>query len=450
MSSPISNLPSEILVAVFQAGISVESQWASKGLQSLPVIVSQVCRLWRSIAMDSAELWSIIYVDLGDQISYLHAKVYVARSHGRALQVQIDCTKEDDESMERVDLITDMAPRISELIITVRTMSMVEILLAAVDGAPLLRRLEYEVIKDDHERKHRLWDFPHKPSAQLPALQHLKANRGCSGCAPRLEGIVYLHITQLPPSALAGVIRDCPSLETLVLPRFKPWDNAGLVQALAPVESPTIKRFAVEMMRSATVGPCVSLLMPNLEYLEILDDRETTSDELSQIFPASTNMSDSSNPFPRLHALHLHGGIDFRRSLSLAFLRSLASVRHLILTNIYSLPTCREYWPDLQSVHIDTVLFDGESSTGLFLTPGDVKIFAEARGVDIVVTDDESVRADLPFQRLPPGEYGLITSAGEYDEFDSEVELDLLDGLEYATEWDDESEDYDDDYYDDI
>ncbi|KAL1754657.1 hypothetical protein FB107DRAFT_215221 [Schizophyllum commune] len=458
MALQLSELPNELLVAIFRACVSADSEWASKGTtsQTLPIII-QVCRLWRSLALDTSELWSDISVDLCDAQSYARARTYVLRSRDHSLAIHVNCVPESDE-IPHLEFIAGLVPRITWLIIRGRAMSTVEQILATMEGAPLLRRLEYSVYQNDHPRQHEFWGLSEHPVVGLPVLRHLKAIRGCEQCAPRLAGLVSLNITHLPPLALANIIRDCPSLEALALPLYDPIVAASDAETPSLVEAPSIKRFAVDATDNLARGPCVPISLPNLEYLELSDDRGYSSEGYSQLFPPPKGAPKSTNPFPKLQTLHLHNGYDFERSLCMPFLRSLSTVRHLILTNPDTLPVSDKHWPGLQSMHVNTVLYTGEPRTGLFLTSEDLKAFAEARpAVEIIVPDHETVPVDLPFRRVPHGEYGLI-SADDVAEEDDGFYSDEMEGMfeidhDFESEWDDyedEDEEDDEDIYNDL
>ena len=70
--------------------------------ESLPfqVLVSHICRRWRSAALGTHNLWTT--VAFGPSLNIEKAKAFINRSNGLPLAITIDCTVEDDD-LERLD-----------------------------------------------------------------------------------------------------------------------------------------------------------------------------------------------------------------------------------------------------------------------------------------------------------------------------------------------------------
>ncbi|KAJ3910592.1 hypothetical protein F5879DRAFT_231559 [Lentinula edodes] len=64
------------------------------------VLVSHVCRHFREVAIESPLLWTTLRFQLGTSLD--KAKIWLARSKGHPLQIEIDCTSSDEDDEEEV------------------------------------------------------------------------------------------------------------------------------------------------------------------------------------------------------------------------------------------------------------------------------------------------------------------------------------------------------------
>ena len=81
--SPISFLPSEILIYIFRLGLDKVPQSAHELL--LPVAVTGVCRGWRAVALRTPELWTRVFVTSATPIYLL--QTYLDRSRDSEMDV---------------------------------------------------------------------------------------------------------------------------------------------------------------------------------------------------------------------------------------------------------------------------------------------------------------------------------------------------------------------------
>jgi len=93
LSSPICKLPPETLIEIFAVYCGRHSLSINPMSISVPMLaLSQICSLWRNIAISTASLWSSINVDLcsrGKGRGQPHALVelYIARSKSNPLSI---------------------------------------------------------------------------------------------------------------------------------------------------------------------------------------------------------------------------------------------------------------------------------------------------------------------------------------------------------------------------
>ncbi|KIM89986.1 hypothetical protein PILCRDRAFT_812781 [Piloderma croceum F 1598] len=82
MLAPVSSVPNELLSMIFQAGYESSSF-------PFEIIVSQVTRLWRRVAVNTPQLWTRIYVGRV-HAGYFMAETYLSRSGALPLDLHID------------------------------------------------------------------------------------------------------------------------------------------------------------------------------------------------------------------------------------------------------------------------------------------------------------------------------------------------------------------------
>ncbi|KAJ7689038.1 hypothetical protein B0H17DRAFT_1067552 [Mycena rosella] len=83
----VDDFPTEILVHIFQQAKS--SAPFAVGGSTLTILISQVCRTWRSIALDSAALWNDLRITSGSSLFKLDQ--LFTRSKGSLISVTVDC-----------------------------------------------------------------------------------------------------------------------------------------------------------------------------------------------------------------------------------------------------------------------------------------------------------------------------------------------------------------------
>jgi hypothetical protein len=85
---PIDAFPTEILLHIFEQG-NCSTPFDADAGSALIIAVSQVCRTWRNVALDSATLWTDIHISSGSSLFKLDQ--LFARSKGLLVSVTADC-----------------------------------------------------------------------------------------------------------------------------------------------------------------------------------------------------------------------------------------------------------------------------------------------------------------------------------------------------------------------
>jgi hypothetical protein len=70
------------------------------------VLVSHVCRRWRSVALDTHRFWTALTFRTHPRLA--QAKEYISRSNGLPLTIEIDCSKDDDLDEDDLEDLSDL------------------------------------------------------------------------------------------------------------------------------------------------------------------------------------------------------------------------------------------------------------------------------------------------------------------------------------------------------
>ena len=113
--TPVNALPNELLSYIFTLGSGAEEQGdddyvedeeedsTDEHRQRLPfkVLVSHVCRRWRTVAIETSMLWTNL--DFAEGPPFEKSRTWLKRSKGCLLDIELDCTVDEDESDDRED-----------------------------------------------------------------------------------------------------------------------------------------------------------------------------------------------------------------------------------------------------------------------------------------------------------------------------------------------------------
>ena len=339
---PIDNLPNELLSYVFQLGVEVEqeeggedseNQWkdvdedsdaasvnSSDSMSSrvLPVIsdleddqhlpfqvlVSHVCRHWRSVALNTRRLWTTLTFWMHPGLA--QAKEYISRSNGLPLTIELDCytddharddleeledMSEDEEvvlSLEELDQILDLLePAVSQwgkftfyasrYIYVLRLMSR----LAKFPAAPCLESFWVH--------RHKRWDntvfvLPGYKTRYLPfngRAPNLKEavfwgiHIDWEGALPNfLRGLRCLELSYLKKdvrptyAAFAEIIKNSPELRTLTLSIAGPIVANDVAFDSVPLAIPSLTELVLRLHDQEYATDLVQHLdIPNVTHL---------------------------------------------------------------------------------------------------------------------------------------------------------------------------------------
>jgi len=282
----VNDLPSEILIEIFDQAKS--SAPFALGGSTITVPISQVCRAWRVIALDSGALWNDVRLSSRSSPSKLDQ--LVSRSKGSLISVAIDCASVAPQRTttltqygalldpllvhrERICALDFIAPpHVLSLLVVTRVLS---------SGYPELRRLQ--VVQEspphltaDEEiiRKVPLWGL----AIFAPQLHSLSITATTPTFHHFFDRLKELHVKESGYFAVSRTPNGSPKTS---LPLFSGLERLTITSSPLPllVDIPPtdtqLVAFTLSTLRTADIPPCTlahllcTLRMPALEHLTI-------------------------------------------------------------------------------------------------------------------------------------------------------------------------------------
>ncbi|KAF8305027.1 hypothetical protein DL93DRAFT_405356 [Clavulina sp. PMI_390] len=214
--TPIAGLPVELLGEIFQMVANTFNN------QSVAVI-SAVCSLWRTIALNQPHLWATIEFSIGG--SPYRAATYFARNRSTPLRVEVG-----DQRMHWGALIFESLPTVNlqlEALHWGSSLDMAELLHDPGDPQSEFTTLKTLTLSLPHScRTCGIWWTDIEPelsfldSVRFPALRHLELTRFVLNISqsiiPQLE-YLKLDSVRLNTNGCSNTLRHARSLKTLII-----------------------------------------------------------------------------------------------------------------------------------------------------------------------------------------------------------------------------------------
>ncbi|TFY81697.1 hypothetical protein EWM64_g2316 [Hericium alpestre] len=268
--SPISALPAEVLVHIFEFCAAIYPPAPYKEQHLGWIEVTHVCRLWRDTAIQLSSLWSNIYFRLGSQ----WAEVMLARAKTAPINLRKDVSVASQRSL---DLISEHIPRARELSLIGPINVIKSIIFTSPPPSEILKAIE---LRPDNVSG---LDIPSTnfelPGAivgsRLPSLRRLALRAfWIPWSAPILCGLTHLEMQLHRPRNPADdgylnsshekifcALMNMPGLETLILMHCfppGPWKDGGS----DVLQLPRLKVLQLEGSSAACFGIPKRLLVP--------------------------------------------------------------------------------------------------------------------------------------------------------------------------------------------
>lgn len=308
--SAIQSLPVEVLLKVFQTFLGPKTAQRG-GVDDLqrrrrPVLLTHVCRDWRTKALSDPFLWTDIQIH-GESELFLS---FFERSHPLPVDVTIRASGRrtfaptaDVVHNKFISLGEEVCDRIQSLwILNVADVYIARIL-SPLDGMGLSQltslNLRRQVLSDNDHASHTAF-LTHAKSISSIALANF-----CFSCAPNQKALTKLELLILPPGfdavVFGRIVESSPALETLVLGDTSiVVENNNPAQGISPtINAPSLKNLVVTPQAVCSgvpwdvdvAQPCSAqcqctlrnLVADNLEYLEI--SGRSSGSEIAHLLP---------------------------------------------------------------------------------------------------------------------------------------------------------------------
>lgn len=314
--SPIETIPPEVLCHIFLL-YTQRSSHPTLDLNVGPINLLRICRLWRTVALSTPELWCRLEIDfefiqkirrlpfnrLGRMPHFV--KQWLERSGGLPLDVvvhPVTAIVPSAPSLMRdvLDAVLGFKERLETVLIIVSTASLAADFVDKLCGAPLLQSLH--VMTSSHFRE----PFRELDLSDMPKLTKLQvvnwAIAPSLACAPlRQLTHLWLHTPPISREYVFNLLESTCALEDLDAPMD---DTEIALRAYdEPVSVPSLRKVSFRVQESQTLAPFFcETRMPNLGDLSVsVRDAARgisppTSSDLSYFFESSK---------PPLHHLYL-------------------------------------------------------------------------------------------------------------------------------------------------
>ncbi|KAH7906059.1 hypothetical protein BJ138DRAFT_675108 [Hygrophoropsis aurantiaca] len=401
----INQLPPEVLSRIFQSGIR------EKSLEpEFQVLVSHVCKHWRTVAHSTPALWTTINIGSMERGVLERVRCLVERSKGLPVSIRIDCASPDDEDSEDDDddddddsendgdtpggsdpkpislndlnaLLDILVPHVQrwrtfELGVFSYALMFPTLLKLSAPSVPAAIRLECLKLYHHGEFDPTTLPFPEYSApltlfgGEVPRLQtlalwcvHVDWNQNwLAGATQLVDLTLAYHADDVRPSwaAFARVLRGCPALKNLTLTASGPAGAPGVWHADGmDVEDKDVLNGVIELpeltdlVLSFYVADYITAIMrklalPSLKGLSLdLKDGDFSDFVLQLSGPAPT----PSGVKPDTHSSVLDG-LENLEILGLPCNNSVVNDLYAKLSNLQSLQL---YMDDLDSIFFSSL-----------------------------------------------------------------------------------------------
>lgn len=359
--SPIRQLSPEMLQTIFAHCLS---EFAPMHVSKAPLLLGRICKRWREIVYNTAELWSAVHVVVSPRLRLKALEEWLSRSGDHPLRISLFTDREATESTIApfLDLVIPLSRRWERIALAippslVRYLKLDQ-LLSGLDDLPRLRSFQLDDFSDVRARLDSIFQ-----NVQTTSVEDLSVNPlGLLELCSEIHHI-SVHLcpgrfrASLPPfvaTSLRELNVDYPAM-------FSSNPNV-LFNFLAPCQNIYKLRLRLSAMDShlVTLGaPTAFITLPLLECLIV--DFIPKSHQLNQSMYSTSLLLDRLVT-PNLQRLELDAILDVKGvavMLTNLITRASCSLRvlslHLRVDNVDLEPLLRalEYTEDLRELAID-------------------------------------------------------------------------------------------------
>ncbi|KAJ6470757.1 hypothetical protein C8R47DRAFT_1148184 [Mycena vitilis] len=421
--SPMRRLPEDLVRAIFMACLPSARNPAISSKEA-PLLLCQICRSWRGIALATPRLWAAIHIVIpkASQLQCLLEQVsaWLKRSGTVALDISVVFSRTSDGD-DRI------SPLLLSLVEVSRRWRSLEIGLHRHLGAgspllaltsmdvPLLETVNIPLKENPIES-----DFTSMTFLATPSLRNLTlpGSETCHKNPVRWHTLTDLKITlnryrrhYLTSGTALVILQQCTSLQTC---DFQIFDSMSDQASLPPTEDvflPHLTHLAIERKSKSahnTLFGCVTL--PNLRSLSFTSHDKVTGPNLRQLLPST----------PSIQSLSIH----LTRLKSDTLLDVLSTMPHLKNLEIFQEPCNGEPNPDSGYIRPDPLFLDRLTLTS---NPDICPLLESIKLRSVYAATDETLLQFVSSRTPPTGRLTRVTVA-----FTHSMVVDILPHLECA------------------
>ena len=274
LTSPARRIPPEVLGEVFSHCLPKTPYLTPKDVES-PMVLTQVCRHWRAVAMTTPRLWSSLSISLQKTVSETHrhgCEAWLARAKSVPLAVRI---LNDINMFADPTLVSSVVHWLRPLIAQSNDIwwhgPSLPTLFAPDAGTNLLERLRFT--------SHRDTPSIHFPG---PAKRLRSASLQCLNYdLQSLDGIILpwdslielnMHFALFSSTVFVQLLTRCARLRTVVVSCLSADEvQLGALRALSPgsITHPYLRRIEIKVIRAGLDAIFGALTLPALEELDV-------------------------------------------------------------------------------------------------------------------------------------------------------------------------------------
>ncbi|KAJ7127676.1 hypothetical protein C8R44DRAFT_99150 [Mycena epipterygia] len=261
--SPARRLPDDIVRAIFTACLP-SARNPTITSDEAPLLLCQLCRAWRSIALTTPRIWARIHIVVPAQAKLQHITDVVSTWFTRSGTVPIDVSMVYSQTCE---VVCDISPLLSGLISASRRWKNIQIILPRNDmdrllplssnDVPLLQHMSLSLrargprrFANEHSETTKAFRFLGSKSLRsvaFPSNKHFLQSPVSWGSLKHLT-INQSVYERLEYDAARTILRQCPLLETCELHLFCPktWNGTPVP---APFSLPFLSHLSIKQGR---------------------------------------------------------------------------------------------------------------------------------------------------------------------------------------------------------
>lgn len=264
---PIHRLPFELLSAIFTTCMPGERSFVD--CHAIPLLLGQICRHWRHVALSTTSLWRYIHVVLGRGKSAAWVPVWLSRSAGCSLSVMIYGLTSSEDASATLHSIIQHAHRWEDLDISLPG-QLFHSFASIRWRLPLLRKVKMVNTADKVSSLRMCFDAPNLERIELSfglekveplsaALTHCTLRYGLLDCVEFIRRHPQITHCSLHDCPTSPVPLQAPIVAQLVSLHVSNYTRHGVTAAFECLTLPALREVSIAL-GNATPFPLISFM----------------------------------------------------------------------------------------------------------------------------------------------------------------------------------------------